>query len=229
MAISATHYQLLSRLKPLLPHGGTLLEIGEANWYGDLDPASVGLERQENLFSVAKAFYQQLFAPSRCVAVDMNGTPAAWRCDLNKPLPPLGLFDVVINHGTAEHIFNIAQVFASIHAACKAGGLMIHESPFTGWLDHGFYTLQPTLFYDLAAANGYEIVSASIEHIQSQTIIDVESREQMTHLLTTGVPCNAMLYVVLRKTTEVGFAIPQQGYYARKLSEAAKQAWESLR
>jgi len=230
MAISATHHQLLMQAQPILPKGGSLLEIGEANWYGDVDPAAVGLTRKESLFEIAKDFYQQLFAPKRIVSVDMHGTAAAWKCDLNAPLPPLGEFDVVMNHGTAEHIFNIAQVFASIHNACKVGGLMIHESPFRGWLDHGFYTLQPTLFYDLAAANGYDVVSVDVEEIKSRSVQPFWSREHSTELMQAGaVPDNAMLFVILRKKLAAPFRVPMQGYYNQTLSEAGKSAWEGLR
>jgi hypothetical protein len=133
---------------------------------------------------------------------------------------------VVINHGTAEHIFNIAQVFISIHSACKVGGLMIHESPFTGWIDHGFYCLQPTLFYDLAAANGYEIVSVDVEEIKSQTIIPIKDRDRFTQ---QTFPDNSMLFVVFRKRTAEPFRIPAQGYYAKTLSEAGHEAWSALR
>src|SRR5687768_9611246 len=86
MAISYTHYKLLLSLKPMLPRRGTLLEIGEANWYGDFDPREVGLPASDP-FGVVKAFYQSLFAPSRIVSVDLNGTAAARKYDLNKPLP----------------------------------------------------------------------------------------------------------------------------------------------
>lgn len=250
MAISATHFELLSRLKPILPRGGSLLEIGEANWYGDIPPvttlaelwkvlpdserAEIGKQVNDWMgegltpFTAVKSLYAILFAPKRVVAVDMNGTPEAWRLDLNAPLPPLGEFDVVINHGTAEHVFDVAQVFRSMHDACKPGGLMIHEAPFTGWLDHGFYCLQPTLFYDMSAANGYELLSVAIEEIQSKQVIDVESREAMTALLP-NVPNNAMLYVVLRKAADAPFRVPLQGYYNQTLSEAGKTAWETLR
>lgn len=243
MAISATHYQILRELQPLLTRGGSLLEIGEANWYGDQNPACL-LEvvdeataevvreaiASRNWFSVAKACYAALFTPRRVVSIDLNGTPQALRYDLNKPLPPLGQFDVVINHGTAEHVFNIGQVFASMHAACKVGGLMMHESPFTGWIDHGFYCLQPTLFYDLAAANGYEIVGVWLEEIKSRFVHRVASRERMTELAGNGsIPDNAMLFVVYRKASAGGFRLPAQGYYAQTLSKAGKQAWEVLR
>lgn len=230
MAISRTQHELLMRMQTLFPKGGTLLEIGEANWYGDMTPQEAGLPARESLFDVAKEFYKQLFEPSRIVSVDFNGSEQAWRCDLNAPLPSLGLFDIVINHGTAEHIFNIGQVFRSIHDACKVGGLMLHESPFTGWLDHGFYCLQPTLFYDLAAANGYEVVSVDIEDMAGKSTIPLWSRDHATEVMTMGqVPNNAMLFVVLRKVRDAAFLVPMQGYYTQSLSEAGQKAWEVLR
>lgn len=225
MAISSTHAQLLRILQPHLPRGGTLLEIGEANWYGDVEP-DFPCQPTDDLFAIAKAFYASLFAPSRIVSIDMHGTRAALKYELNNPLPPLGLFDIVINHGTAEHIFNIKQVFESMHAACKVGGLMIHESPFTGWIDHGFYCLQPTLFYDIAATNGYEIVGAWVEEIKSQTIIRLESRDDVTR---QAFPDNSMLYIAFRKQANDQFRIPAQGYYSQTLSDQGREAWETLR
>jgi ureidoglycolate hydrolase len=139
-------------------------------------------------------------------------------------------FDVIINHGTAEHIFNIAQVLMTMHDLCADGGLMVHDAPFTGWIDHGFYCLQPTLFYDLAAANCYEIVRVAIHEIQSQTIIPLEGRDHVASLAAAGkLPNNAMLFVALRKLTDRPFKIPTQGVYAGALSAAGKQAWENLR
>lgn len=244
MAISAPLYKLLSSLKDILPHGGSLLEIGEANWYGDINPnvlLDAFPEWQDDLraalcsgdgrqFAIAKTFYKGLFAPSRIVSVDMHGTDRAWKCDLNKPLPPLGAFDVVMNHGTAEHIFNIAQVFASMHTACKVGGLMIHDSPFTGWLDHGFYCLQPTLFYDLAAANGYEIIGVAIYEIRKGATHYPQSRDELTALLVSRYEFdNAMLFVALRKTSADAFRLPMQGYYNGTLSKAGTEAWSNLR
>lgn len=229
MAITATHVKLYRELQPHLPHGGTLLEIGEANWYGDAAP-EFDTSGATDLFGIAKAFYRSLFAPSRMVAVDKHGTDKAWQCDLNKPLPPLGQFDVVINNGTAEHVFNIAQVFASIHAACKVGGLMIHDAPFTGWIDHGFYCLQPTLFYDLAAVNGYEMVSVNVMELRSKNIIPIESRERISEVAQAGgLPDNALLFVAMRKTCAEPFKVPMQGYYDGRLNESGKKAWGDLR
>lgn len=230
MAISGTHYRLLKSIQPLLPLGGRLLEIGEANWYGDVAPDFPCRDLNDS-FAIAKDCYNSLFSPLEIVSVDKDGTSTALRQDLNGPLDLRGAeFDVVINHGTAEHVFNIAQVFKTMHDACAVSGLMIHESPFTGWVDHGFYCLQPTLFYDLAGANNYEVVKVAIEQIESGKIIELEGRDHVARLAAAGeLPHNAMLYVVFRKLFDAPFRIPAQGYYAQTLSDDAMQAWRELR
>ncbi len=234
MAISGPLYKLLRQIQPMLPRGGSLLEIGEANWYGDLEPhfphfpyiappLSV-CPHSEQPFAMAKAFYADLFAPSSIVSIDMDGTPAALKYNLNYPLPvSTSRFDVVINHGTAEHVFNIAQVFASMHDRCEVNGVMIHDAPFTPWIDHGFYCLQPTLFYDLAHANCYEVAHVSLYEIKSGWTQRVDSRD---HISQIDIPNNACLFVVYRKRYETEFCVPTQGYYGGGLSAAGRKSWE---
>jgi hypothetical protein len=224
MAITATTYELLKSLR--VERGSSLLEIGEANWYGDLDPLTIGLDRKNDLFAIAKHFYAQWFSPERIVAIDRNGTPNALKLDLNGPIDIGEKFDVVINHGTSEHIFNIGQVFKTAHDHCDEGGWMIHDAPFTGWVDHGFYCLQPTLFYDLAHANCYEVAKVAIHEFTSRTIINVDSRTAAAQLANAGkLPANSMLFVAFRKRVDREFRVPMQGYYAGTLSAEGVKAW----
>lgn len=233
MAISGNHYRLLKEHAPLFKRGGSLLEIGEANWYGESladeflaqDLILLNDVDRNNLFEIAKCVYHRLWEPAIVEAVDINGTERAFRQDLNGPLKLPRQYDVVINHGTAEHVFNIAHVFKSMHDATVAGGYMVHESPFTGWVDHGFYNLNPTLFYDLAAANEYELISLSVYWIGGE-IQRIETREQLHG--RTFEP-NALLYVVMRKVNDKPFRLPMQGVYSGGLSEAGKQAWKNNR
>lgn len=227
MAISATQYDLLRQLP--VKHGGSLLEIGEANWYGDLDPESVGLPRGCQ-FETAKAFYRQWFDPSRLVAIDNNGTESALRRDLNLPIELGERFDVVINNGTAEHVFNLSQVFSTMHDHCEQDGWLIHDAPFCGWIDHGFYCLQPTLFYDLAMANCYEVHSLHVHESRSRVVIRLDSRDHAARLAEAKrLPQNSMLLAVLRKRVDSPFRYPRQGYYAGTLSTAGARAWEQVR
>jgi hypothetical protein len=44
----------------------------------------------------------------------------------------------------------------------RTGGMMYHEVPAFGHIDHGFFGYQPKFFHRLAQANDYEIVQLSL-------------------------------------------------------------------
>jgi hypothetical protein len=257
MAISATHYYLVRDLfeHGLLPRGQALLEIGEANSY-DIDPATLteDIERfvsdvatraslisrlqkvagglgEFDKFEIAKIFYEVFFAPSELEAIDFEGTPSAHRLDLNAPVALERRFGIIINHGTAEHVFNIAQVFRTMHDYTVPGGMMIHESPFTGWIEHGFYNLQPTLFYDLADFNEYLVLGMFVQDLTNRTILQIRERDQVyEYIKKRELPENSMLFTVLVKGPhDRPFQIPIQGYYRQSLSPIGMDAWQNLR
>jgi hypothetical protein len=257
MAISATHYWILRDMfqQGVFRPGGAILELGEANWYGDVAPIELiddirkhvsdparqqalvtrmerAAESQDVMapFEIVKIVYEMFFAPFEMQAIDYGGTSTARRLDLNRPAQLDRRFDVVINHGTAEHIFNIAQVFRTAHDYTLPGGFMIHESPFTGWVDHGFYNMQPTLFFDLAEVNEYSLIAMLIEDIAAGQIVQVERRETVHELSAAGrIGNNTMLFTVLRKRHDRPFQPPVQGYYRGALSAAGQTAWREMR
>lgn len=99
-------------------------------------------------------------------SVDRYDERASWRWDLNEPHPSLkpASWDLVYDGGTAEHIFNIAQVFRTAHELCTPGGLMLYCLPVTD-VDHGFWGVQLSVYRGLADANGYAIVDLFAEDI----------------------------------------------------------------
>ncbi len=145
----------------------------------------------------------------------MGGTELARQLDLNLPISLGRQFDLVVNHGTAEHIFHIAQVFQTMHDHTLPGGLMLHESPFTGWIDHGFYGLQPTLYYDLADTNGYGLLGMFVQDLSRGTLVQIRDREAVYKAAEAKeFPENSMLLVVLSKDKqERPFRTPIQGIY----------------
>lgn len=68
-----------------------------------------------------------------------------------------GRFDIVIDNGTCEHIFNLPQALINVHAMLKTGGLAYHSGPLC-WPNHGFYGYNPTLFADFYEDNGCTIL-----------------------------------------------------------------------
>jgi hypothetical protein len=88
------------------------------------------------------------------IRIDLNSGRVPWRYR--------GAFDLAINAGTTEHIANQGNAFAAIHALVRAGGLMYHQVPAFGNIDHGFFGYQPKFFHRLAKANDYEIVHLTV-------------------------------------------------------------------
>jgi hypothetical protein len=258
MAITVVEYTLFSELKKsrLLPPQPTFLELGEANWYGDVayeqlsndicllleDPEEqirllqelidvVRAEQPNMLWDVAKIFYRLFLEYRETVAIDFGGTEKALRLDLNQPISLGREFDVVYNGGTAEHVFNVWQFFKTVHDHTASGGLMIHGAPFTGWADHGFFNFNPTFFWDLAAANGYTVHLFLYTELAPLKILSISRREQLAEMSKDGqIGNNSHIYVVFCKPEGNRlFITPQQGYYANTVSEQVKESWKSLR
>lgn len=76
--------------------------------------------------------------------------------DLNHPAD-LGEYDLVLDHGTIEHCFNIAQAAINLASAVKVGGCIVQHLPMS-MFNHGLYNLNPTWFWSFYPKNGFEIV-----------------------------------------------------------------------
>jgi SAM-dependent methyltransferase len=257
MAISVIEYQLIRSLQEqnLFPRGGDLLEIGEANWYGDisldqlradivrfapperhaalLEALETAARRDDTRaqWDIAKVFWHAFLAPASITAIDFDGTQTAHKLDLNQPIDIGQRFDIVHNAGTLEHVFDIAQAFRNMHNLTRPGGVMIHHAPFVGWVDHGFYALQPTLFWDLAEANGYHVAAMVYAEVDPPRLESLPSREAILDMAKAGrIGRNANLAAVLQRPhTEAPFHIPMQGYYSGRISQQAVDAWSQLR
>jgi hypothetical protein len=101
--------------------------------------------------------FYRMFGATRYRSADLIDTRADWKLDFNEVVRLAERFTVATNFGTAEHVFNIGNVFRSMHDALHPGGVALHVLPAFGDVDHGFYNIHPTIYFDLAAANDYTI------------------------------------------------------------------------
>ncbi|MBI9077610.1 MAG: methyltransferase domain-containing protein [Desulfatibacillum sp.] len=76
--------------------------------------------------------------------------------DMNTPIPETlaNSYDLVFEHGTLEHIFDIKTAFENIIRMVKVGGTIFHLAPLD-LVNHGFYNFSPTLYYDIYRVNGF--------------------------------------------------------------------------
>ncbi|NKD55222.1 MULTISPECIES: hypothetical protein [unclassified Haematospirillum] len=146
---------------------------------------------------------------------DMNAPdiPEQWR----------GQFDVVMDHGTLEHIFHFPNAMHAVFQFLKIGGRAITSSPVSGFFDHGFYMMQPTLFRDFYAANAWEVNAIKVVQFTSNewtdpcTFVDYEpdQLDPSRYGKMDGNFC-ATFCVATKGAQSTGKVIPQQGWYARQ-------------
>ncbi len=131
------------------------------------------------------------------------------------PPPMRGHYHVVFNFGTTEHIVNQWNCFEVIHDALKVGGVVYHQLPASGYLDHGYYCYTPLFFRDLAKANGYEIERVAVTAAGESRIdaLGVSSMagetllNQENHLQENNRIPALNIHVVLRKRKDEAFRV----------------------
>src|SRR5882724_11728361 len=95
--------------------------------------------------------------------------------DLNSsPVPPelLGAYDLILESGTLEHVFHVPNVLKNIFSMLRVGGRIVHVSPSTNHIDHGFYMFSPTLFWDFYTANQFELKSVRLVRVSTRSGVD---------------------------------------------------------
>jgi len=219
MGINAELVELLARLKAgaLIEGATSVVELGAQDV--SAPTAAVRAVLQRHGFDAAEAslgLAPGIYAPfgfARYLAIDAGGQRGAAPYDLNRNLEAAygfsERFDLVTNLGTAEHVFDQGALFANVHALCRVGGIMIHCLPAQGLVNHGFYNYHPRFLADLAAANGYELISTDFTtdfkpELYPYTLANFRAHDA----------ADVMVYGVLRKTSEAAFRAPFDSVFA---------------
>ena len=172
-------------------------------------------------------------------SIDINGAYNSLQFDLNKNISETysynEKYDLVINNGTGEHIFNQYALFLNFHNLTKLNGIMLNILPFIDWINHGFYNFNPIFFADLAASNNYEIIKISLANRngaelklndENLSILFEQIKpnkndskfEKMIDIAKTKLGKNILLVVITRKLSNDKFKIPLQGKYLSDVS-----------
>ena len=134
--------------------------------------------------------------------------------DLNEPLAPhlVGAFDFVIDSGTLEHCFNVAQAVANVAMAVRVGGVVHHGNPLV-MINHGFYNFSPAFYHDFYRANGFEIVDMySVEQPPGQVRLQ---RLHGVQRVKFKDPIEKVIQVLVRKVEEKPITWPTQTKYVQ--------------
>jgi hypothetical protein len=156
-----------------------------------------------------------------------NDEKPTYTHDLNQEVPDQlkNRFDAIYDGGTIEHIFDVRSVFRNIFEMLRVGGRIIHQSPSSNHVDHGFYMFSPTLFVDYYSTNNFtihesQVFEYSVDHNSQPWMVYDYDPGCLDHLSFGGMGEKGKLlalYICAEKTTESSWdKIPQQGMYARK-------------
>jgi hypothetical protein len=148
-------------------------------------------------FAQRQAAFYSIFGLPSYASTDPYDERADFRLDLNVAYRAPDLVDVVADLGTTEHVFNAANVFVFTHNSLTVGGLSIKVLPTYGDNTHGFYNIHPTVYFDIARVNRYDIVD--FRYVNNMLArADVEgprsliTADAMIHGLRSFVGCAAL-------------------------------------
>lgn len=149
--------------------------------------------------------------------------------DLNLPDTPTELneqYDMVFDGGTIEHIFNVPMALAHIFRMLKTGGRVVHSSPSSNHIDHGFYMFSPTLFYDYYTANNWRIDVCRVFrysplHFSAPWLVSDYKPGCLDDVSFGGLDDGMYgIFLVATKTeSSVCDRVPQQGFYRNQWSD----------
>jgi hypothetical protein len=179
----------------------------------------------DNLFFASLGF-------TRVISIDYSDFEGADVIhDLNRPglSEKLGTaVDLVIDAGTAEHVFHFPNLLDNIFNILTVGGHVIHSLPVHNQVDHGFYQFSPTLFFDYYSANKWQINHCYLIQLgKDHAIVDnpwvlFQYKPGCLDQLSNG-GFDDKIYAIIfcaKKTTEsTTGVIPYQNYYRKVWGE----------
>lgn len=147
--------------------------------------------------------------------------------DLNQDKIPKSLeesFDVIIDSGTLEHVFHLPNALSNIFKLLKLNGRIIHFSPSSNYMDHGFYMFSPTFFWDYYTENGFEINVLQVVKTSSLEAWDgwklCEYTPGALYPISSGGLDNStygVLTIVTKRENSTSNKIPTQFFYSKQL------------
>ena len=141
------HPRQATRLQKIIPESRALAKY---RWGDTADQILCELTGATEVVSIDMSDYQ-----GSSIVHDMNISLAGKRPDLAEQ------FDLVIDGGTLEHVFNFPVAVANLMFLVRKGGHVLSANPANNLCGHGFYQFTPELMYRIySGANGF-----SVDHV----------------------------------------------------------------
>lgn len=151
--------------------------------------------------------------------------------DMNLAIPDIykDKYNVVIDGGALEHIFNFPVAIKNCMEMIKVGGYYLGITPGNNFMGHGFYQFSPELLFRIFTKdNGYELVKLIVFETSSPQWFSVQDPYELKERVTLKNQFPLYILVIAKKVSSVEIFknIPQQSDYSliwneKPLSELA--------
>lgn len=140
--------------------------------------------------------------------------------DLNYAISPFAFddrFDIVLDPGTLEHVFNVPVALENIMNFSAPGGYILHWNPLQQ-PNHGFYNFSPTFYHDFYSANRMKVTEQYVcNHGNGNKLLKLSDQGGTSRFHFNGDASIMTLVRNDRPDGEGGFRIPVQTKYKQML------------
>ena len=162
MAIDRDTLKFLLHLKLSLVEK-RVLTIGRMEWYAGGVGIRILNRRMKTNFAQSKyaEFVFSALGSEKVDSLDYSSYEGATiEHDLNFPVPENlhSKFELILDSGSLEHVYNCQQAIFNYMKMCKIGGSLVLVLPTNNQMGHGFYQFSPEFFYrTLSEGNGFKV------------------------------------------------------------------------
>ena len=200
-----------------------------------------GLKEITARFVHARVFFEMLGVQEYVDIDKFDWDEPVLQHDLNLPVPAElhDRFNLVLDGGAAEHVFDVRQVMANMVAMTRVGGSVVHIASLRP--DHGFYSFSPCFFFDFYKTNGFDECVCYVLLIDQQDILTEYAKPKRYFEYRYGSPVaevigaaeEALVFFAARKREALpSLCIPTQGVYGEaalnKSTSAVSSRFDSL-
>ncbi|MFM6250815.1 MAG: hypothetical protein ACKPJH_19620 [Dolichospermum sp.] len=140
--------------------------------------------------------------------------------DMNLSIPDIykDKYNVVIDGGALEHIFNFPVAIKNCMEMVKVGGYYIGMTIANNFMGHGFYQFSPELFFRiLTKENGYELVKViAVDTSSTKQWFSIKDPNELKERVTLVNSSPLYLFVIAKKidnSVAIFKTAPQQSDY----------------
>jgi outer membrane protease len=164
-------YEVLDILEIYKFKGLNICELGNLQIRKDVHPflKANGIP----LYKSAKEYFTHIGFND--TSIDWNGKDGALSLDLGKPINNKfnKKFDILINGGTTEHVYNQYECWKNIHNICKENAVIFSVGPLAGnWLKHSPYRYSLEFFEHLSIENNYDLLEKKVVNFKKKKGFD---------------------------------------------------------